>query len=191
MIDFLISRLLKTYNKYNTLKLCIIISTLMVMFFLDSMAVMEDYNGDGIVDGTTYYIDYNYDGYYEQMGSVGDTNNDGIVDTFVSQYDTDGDGYMETTEKMYDYDQDGFYDSRKSYQDWNYDGQAELVSNDFIDENGIHTIETNIDRNGDGISDEIYSEQRLDADGDGFIDNGGYFYIDAISQEYVQILDCY
>lgn len=170
--------------------------------FLDTMAVMEDYNGDGIVDGTTYYTDYNYDGYYEQIGSVGDTNNDGIVDTFVSQYDTDSDGYMETTEKIYDYDQDGFYDSRKSYQDWNYDGQAELVSKDFIDEKGIHIIETNIDRNGDGVSDEIYREQRLDADGDGFeessymemdyngdgiIDDGGYFYIDAISQEYYPV----
>lgn len=170
--------------------------------FLDTVAVMEDYNGDGIVDGIAYYTDYNYDGYYEQMGSIGDTNNDGIVDTFVSQYDTDGDGYMETTVKMYDYDQDGFYDSRKSYLDWNYDGRAELVSNEYIDENGIHTIETNIDRNGDGVSDEIYREQRLDVDGDGFeessymemdyngdgiVDNGGYFYIDAISQEYYPV----
>lgn len=170
--------------------------------FLDTIAIMEDYNGDGIVDGITHYTDYNYDGYYEQMGSVGDTNNDGIVDTFISQYDQDGDGYMETTEKMYDYDQDGFYDSRKFYQDWNYDGQAELVSNDFIDKNGIHTIETNIDRNGDGVSDEIYREKRLDADrdgfeessymemdynGDGIIDNDGYFYIDAISQEYYPV----
>lgn len=170
--------------------------------FLDTMAVMDDYNGDGIVDGTTYYTDSNYDGFYDQISFVGDTNNDGIADAFVSQCDTNGDGYMETTERMYDYDQDGFYDSHKSYQDWNYDGQAELVSNEYVDKNGIHTIDTDLDYNGDGVADESYTEQRFDSDGDGFeessymemdydgdgnIDNAGYFYIDAVSQEYYPV----
>lgn len=99
---------------------------------------------------------------------------------------------METTERMYDYDQDGFYDSHKSYQDWNYDGQAELVSNEYVDKNGIHTIDTDLDYNGDGVADESYTEQRFDSDGDGFeessymemdydgdgnIDNAGYFIL--------------
>lgn len=170
--------------------------------FLDTIAVMDDYNGDGAVDGTTYYTDYNYDGYYDQISSVGDTNNDGVIDAFVSQYDVDGDGYMETTEKMYDYDQDGFYDSRKTYQDWNYDGMAEVVSNEYTNKDGVHTFDTHIDTNGDGVSDESYTEQRTDLDGDGFeessymemdydgdgnVDEVGYFYIDPVSQEYYPV----
>lgn len=170
--------------------------------FLDTMAVMDDYNGDGVIDGVSYYTDSNYDGYYEQISSVGDTNNDGFVDAFVSQYDTDGDGYMETTEKMYDYDQDGFYDSRKTYQDWNYDGQAEVVTDEYTDKDGVHTFETNVDSNSDGFTDESYQEQRMDFDGDGFEessymemdydgdgnpDSSGYFYIDPLSNEYYPV----
>lgn len=170
--------------------------------FLDTVAVMEDTNGDGVMDGTTYYTDSDYDCYYEQISVATDTNNDGFMDTFVSQYDTDGDGYQETTEKQYDYDQDGFYDTRKTYQDWNYDTQAEVVTQEYTDKDGGHTFETNIDNNGDGISDESYRERRADLDGDGFEessymesdydgdgnpDSTEYFYIDPLTQEYYQV----
>ncbi len=169
---------------------------------LDTLSVTEDYNGDGIADGVTYYTDYNCDGFYDQISSGGDTNNDGIYDTFVTQYDADGDGYMETTERMFDYDQDGFYDSRKTYKDWNYDGEADFVSHEYTDKDGFQRTDTNIDYDGDGVTDESYHEQRADLDGDGFaessymemdydgdgqMDGASYFYIDPLTQEYCPV----
>lgn len=130
-------------------------------------------------DGSTYGYDTNNDGQidvYQGFGtdeygnamsfSMNDTNGDGSFDFFETESDTNGDGFVDNVQVARDYDQDGNLDHIKIFSDTNGTGDFDTVTRLHADTENpdiAYRVETDIDFNGDHVSD-FHSEDVIPAE---------------------------